>query len=132
MPGPVIVIVALMFFSAVLRAQDLYDGRWSVGAASGLALGVNETQYADRQWSPTIKAFGMFDINKIFAAELDVAYTKLSSDRQGGYSDYLSHFYHPNLRLRYYPIRGEFNPYVGVGLGLMLYNVDSVPFNAAS
>ena len=132
MPIPAIVVAVIMMCCSVLRAQDLYDGRWSVGAASGLALGVNETQYADRQWSPTVKAFGMFDINKMFAAELDVAYAKLSSDRQGGYSDYLSHFYHPNLRLRYYPIRGEFNPYVGVGLGLMLYNVDSMPFNAAS
>ena len=127
-------VLAILMVATCLGAvaQNMYDGRWSVGAASGLAFGVSETQASDRQWSPTIKGLAMFDISRFIGLELDLAYTTLSSERQGGFSDYLSHIIHPNLRFRYYPTRGEFNPYLGAGLGLMMYNVDSVPYNAAN
>jgi len=129
----IMVIMASMIVGTMHGwAQDMYNGRLSVGAGSGVAIGVNETEPVNRQWSPTIKGLATYDFNRWITTELDVAYTTLASKQQGGFSDYLSQFVHPNLRLRYYPTRGEFNPYLGLGLGVMLYNVDSIPFNAAS
>lgn len=120
---------ALVISTLAATAQTKYDGRLSVGVAGGAALGVNETESKDRAWNFLGKAFGVYDLNSSLALELGVGITSLGSKEFGGYSDYKTSIIQPDLRLRYYFLRGDLNPYVGIGAGMLLFNVDSVPYN---
>lgn len=129
----ILFVVVLAAITAVTSAQvpSKYDGRLSIGLGAGLSWGVNETEPGDRALNVLLRGLAIYDLSEYIAGEFGLHYTKNSSKELGGWSDYSTTIFQPDLRLRAYISRGSIAPYVTGGLGASIFSVNDVPFNRA-
>lgn len=126
-----IVLLAMTFLliaSNSLVAQSLY-----LGINGGVVRPVNEGNGVGTHAFTPILGLNAIYTNLFatgFSAELGGFFTTNKTTEFGRFSEYSSGIIGGDFRVRYSPFkRAQWDPYVSVGLGLAMYNVDSVPFN---
>ncbi|MBL8004735.1 MAG: OmpA family protein [Candidatus Kapabacteria bacterium] len=126
-----IVLLACSFLviaSSSVMAQSLY-----LGINGGIVRPVNEGNGVGTQaFTPILGLNGIYTnlFATGFSAELGGFFTTNKTTEFGRFSEYSSSVIGGDFRLRYSPFkRAHWDPYISVGLGLAMYNVDSVPFN---
>lgn len=126
-----IVLLAFSFLviaSSSVMAQSLY-----LGINGGIVRPVNEGNGVGTQaFTPILGLNGIYTnlFATGFSAELGGFFTTNKTTEFGQFSEYSTSVIGGDFRVRYSPFkRAHWDPYISVGLGLAMYNVDSVPFN---
>ncbi len=127
-----IVLLACSFFviaSSSVMAQSLY-----LGINGGIVRPVNEGNGVGTQaFTPILGLNGIYTnfFATGFSAELGGYFTTNKTTEFGRFSEYSTSVIGGDFRVRYSPFkRAQWDPYISVGLGFAMYNVDSVPFDA--
>lgn len=127
-----IVLLACSFFviaSSSVMAQSLY-----LGINGGIVRPVNEGNGVGTQaFTPILGLNGIYTnfFATGFSAELGGFFTTNKTTEFGRFSEYSTSVIGGDFRVRYSPFkRAQWDPYISVGLGFAMYNVDSVPFDA--
>ncbi|GAB1371469.1 hypothetical protein MASR1M45_15310 [Candidatus Kapaibacterium sp.] len=129
-----IVLAAVIMLQGHLLSQDKSI---SVGLGVGLTRGINEGIPSERTLGPLFGIFGIYEnglMNRLSPELAFTYYTNGTSEVNGGFSQYETTHLVPELRLRYaLTEKGEWNPYVLGGVGLLIYSMDEnkMPFDKA-
>lgn len=104
----------------------------SLGAGIGLARGINEAFPSERSLGALFGVYGLFTngFGNRLTPEFALTYYTTGTSDFGGYSQYKTSFFNPELRLRYAFTEGSsWTPYVFGGVGAMIFNVSDIPYN---
>lgn len=104
-----------------------------VGLAVGINRGINEGLPAERSIGPLFGVYALYNnglANRI-TPEFAFSYFTNGTSETGGINQYNVTMLAPELRLRYSVdgFDGSLIPYVGVGIGALMYKVNDVPVN---
>ena len=127
-------LTRFLFFATMILAADSYaqeDQVWCLGASIGGVAGVNESinQSINPQFGFSLEWLNA--ITQHWSLEANVGFGKLSSPNQGGYSEYSTAISTYDLRIRFSPLDGAWQPFIYAGIGALSYNVSSTAPNAS-
>jgi outer membrane protein OmpA-like peptidoglycan-associated protein/opacity protein-like surface antigen len=122
-----------ILFSSSSLAQHTLSSPFEIGVGLGAVFGVNEAVQEALGPMGRIYVNWQNGIATGISPELGVSVLNISSTTLGGWSNYASSLIAPDFRLRVSLNANEtWSPYVFGGIGIVNWNVTSVPINAAS
>ncbi|MEI8134583.1 MAG: OmpA family protein [bacterium] len=128
---PVIITITVLFLPDWLSAQTEHQLRLNI--AIGGSSGINEA--LQQSLNPMFGAGLTWEnvVAEHFSFEANAAFGKLSSPKQGGYSEYSTTIIPIDARIKYAPLDGDlWQPYLYAGLGFVHYSINSASPNASS
>lgn len=129
-----LLILAIIIYSPIM-AQDKGI---TIGIGGGVTRGINESFDSQRNLGPLVNVFALYrnGIAQGLTPEFSFNYfangttTDLYQNGFFNYSQYNTSYIMPDLRLRYYFLDSKsWSPFVYGGIGVVIFNVNDVPFN---
>jgi opacity protein-like surface antigen/outer membrane protein OmpA-like peptidoglycan-associated protein len=130
--GTLLLVLLPVLISSSSLAQHTLSSPFEIGVGLGAAFGVNEA--AQEALGPMGRIYVNWQngIATGISPEIGLSVLNISSTNLGGWSDYATSLIAPDFRLRVSLNANEtWSPYIFGGIGIVNWNVTSVPINAA-